>query len=208
MTKYSLLLAFFFSLNLYGQIENEENKKFGIGFKQNERYAKPSSFWVEWDSGLGVPSVGKEISLRTVLGTAVSANWISPRLRLLSFRAGYHRDKGLMDLFGHANFNQEIGELGVMTGRIVFTRKMQHTFLIGLGGVIGVGMGESYGGHIWGGSSGHMRNPFISAGIPFSLKTAFCPNKLGVGISLDGNINPYVSYLTLKLNLIFGKARN
>jgi hypothetical protein len=212
MTKTKLILAFFLSFYLFGQAQQDTTKiKSGFGIKQNPQNISAKSFWMEWAVGIGISSVGMEEMFRVCIGTTLSGNWINAQHRMFSIRGGYHRDQPLMAGFmGSPIFEQEIGELGVQLGKTYAGKYMRTSLLFGLTTIFGVKQGEPYGssGSTWSGSpKGYMRDPFFFMGIPLTIKTAFSPKGFGLGIALDANLNPHVTYITLKLNFIFGDIR-
>lgn len=204
---FSLLLSSCFFVQ--GQQDTTKTKS-GFGFKQNPENIKAKSFWMELAVGTGISSIRMQDFFRLSIGSTLSANWISKQYRMFSIRGGYHIDKGIMEGFmGSSSFRQQLGELGFQTGKTYVGKYMRTSLLFGVSTVFGVARGEDYGsGSHWSGSSkGSMKDPFFSIGIPLTVKTSFAPKGFGFGVALDANINPKVTYVTLKLNFIFGNIR-
>lgn len=212
MTKSTIILAFLLSFYFFGQAQQDSTKtKSGFGFIQNTEKIRANSFWMEWAIGTGVSSIGMENMFRVCIGTTLSGNWINAQHRMFSIRGGYHRDQPLMAGFmGSPIFEQQIGELGVQLGKTYVGKYMRTSLLFGLSTIFGVKQGEPYGssGSYWSGSpKGYMKDPFFFVGVPLTVKTAFAPKGFGFGVALDANLNPQVTYITLKLNFIFGNIR-
>lgn len=211
MAKSTLILILFLSSCIFaqGQADSTETKS-GFGVKQNPENIRAKSFWMEWAVGTGISSIRMQDFFRLSIGSTLSGNWIDAQHRMFSIRGGYHLDKGLMDDFmGNSSFRQEIGELGFQTGKTYVGKYMRTSLLFGVSTVFGIARGEGYGpGSYWSGApKGYMKDRFFSVGIPLTIKTAFAPKGFGFGLALDANLNPKVTYVTLKLNFIFGNIR-
>ena len=211
MAKSIVLFALLLSSCTLCQAQQDTTKtKSGFGFKQNPENIEAKSFWMEWAVGTGISSIRMQDFFRLSIGSTLSANWISTKYRMFSIRGGYHLDKGLMDGFmGSSSSRQQLGELGFQTGKTFVGKYMRTSLLFGVSSVFGAVIGEDYGSgsHAGGSSKNSKTEPFFSVGIPLTIKTSFAPKGFGFGVALDANLNPKVTYVTLKLNFIFGNIR-
>ncbi len=208
MAKSIVLFALLLSSCILCQAQQDTTKtKSGFGIKQNPENIRAKSFWMEWAVGTGISSIRMQEFFRLSIGSTLSGNWINAQHRMFSIRGGYHLDKGLMGGFmGSSSFRQHMGELGFQTGKTLVGKYMRTSLLFGVSTVFGIARGKEYGpGNYWSSApTGYMKDSFFSVGIPLTIKTSFAPKGFGFGVALDSNLNPKVTYVTLKLNFIFG----
>ena len=158
-----------------------------------------SVFWIELNGGLSMAPGGRTID--ALLGTSVDLKYINFNYRLYIARLGFHQGQSK-----YLGFPQQIEEIGLLTGIINYGDFGSTEFLYGLSFVMG-----NKNGALNPISTPYLmiykKVPFMSIGIPFELKTSLIGRSIGIGISIDGNVNYYLPYIGLNVYFQINNSR-
>lgn len=181
---------------------SQENKsKFQL-FKQDSVTVINNVRWLNISLGSGITYDPEGID--ALVGFSLDYNWITKKYNYYKINVSVNSGIAIFE-----NFEQVIGEVNFMTGKIKKSNNRTIEFTYGLGMVFGNKrlsiLSESKGG-----TSGfsvflpyteYEKKKFISMGIPIELKSQWSR----LGISVYGNINPYLPQIGGKLSVLIGK---